>query len=201
MTARHSSRACRRAARSRPAAWIRVAPPELVVDPGKDGIGPLHPDGAAGVDARRLSRPGSCSSSCRIRATPGPQGREVQFRSRVATLIYVNVGPAADQRRAHRSRDAHDPGTAARGCGARKHQQAHGPHEGHDDAARSQRQAGHAGPACPTCRSSPRASARSRSRVTAAGKPLPAGEYRVEVRIDVGMAALVVGETTLKVSR
>ena len=27
----------------------------------------------------------------------------------------------------------------------------------------------------------------------------PAGDYRVEVRIDVGMAALLVGETTLKV--
>jgi hypothetical protein len=32
------------------------------------------------------------------------------------------------------------------------------------------------------------------------GKPLPPGEYRVEVRIDVGMAAVLVGETTLKVS-
>ena len=32
-----------------------------------------------------------------------------------------------------------------------------------------------------------------------AAKPLPPGEYRVEVRIDVGMAALIVGETTLKV--
>jgi hypothetical protein len=36
---------------------------------------------------------------------------------------------------------------------------------------------------------------------TAAGKPLPDGEYRVEVRIDVGMAALIVGETTLKVPK
>ena len=34
-----------------------------------------------------------------------------------------------------------------------------------------------------------------------AAKPLPPGEYRIEVRFDVGMAALVVGETTLKVSR
>jgi hypothetical protein len=27
----------------------------------------------------------------------------------------------------------------------------------------------------------------------------PAGEYRVEVKIDVGMPAVIVGETTLKV--
>ena len=32
-------------------------------------------------------------------------------------------------------------------------------------------------------------------------KPLPEGEYRVEVKIDVGMPALIVGETTLKVAR
>ena len=37
--------------------------------------------------------------------------------------------------------------------------------------------------------------------VSAADKPLPAGEYRVEVRIDVGMPALIVGETTLKVPK
>ena len=29
---------------------------------------------------------------------------------------------------------------------------------------------------------------------------LPAGDYRVEVKIDVGLPALIVGETTLKVS-
>jgi hypothetical protein len=34
-----------------------------------------------------------------------------------------------------------------------------------------------------------------------AAKPLPPGEYRVEVKIDVGMPALIVGETTLKVAR
>jgi hypothetical protein len=34
-----------------------------------------------------------------------------------------------------------------------------------------------------------------------ASKPLPAGEYRVEVKIDVGMPALIVGETTLKVAK
>jgi hypothetical protein len=31
-------------------------------------------------------------------------------------------------------------------------------------------------------------------------RPLPPGEYRVEVRIDAGMPAVLVGETTLKVS-
>jgi hypothetical protein len=34
-----------------------------------------------------------------------------------------------------------------------------------------------------------------------AANPLPPGEYRVEVRIDVGMAAVIVGETMLKVPR
>jgi hypothetical protein len=34
-----------------------------------------------------------------------------------------------------------------------------------------------------------------------AEKPLPPGEYRVEVRFDVGMPAVIVGETTLKVPR
>jgi hypothetical protein len=37
--------------------------------------------------------------------------------------------------------------------------------------------------------------------VTAGRQATPRGEYRVEVRIDVGMAALIVGETTLKVSK
>ena len=31
------------------------------------------------------------------------------------------------------------------------------------------------------------------------GPPLAPGEYRVEVRLDVGLPALIVGETTLKV--
>jgi hypothetical protein len=34
-----------------------------------------------------------------------------------------------------------------------------------------------------------------------AAKPLPPGDYRVEVRFDVGMPAVIVGETTLKVPR
>jgi hypothetical protein len=34
-----------------------------------------------------------------------------------------------------------------------------------------------------------------------AAKPLAPGEYRVEVKLDVGMPALLVGETTLKVAR
>jgi hypothetical protein len=32
-------------------------------------------------------------------------------------------------------------------------------------------------------------------------RPLPSGQYRVELKLDVGMPALLVGETTLKVSR
>ena len=35
----------------------------------------------------------------------------------------------------------------------------------------------------------------------AAEKPLPPGDYRVEVRLDAGMPALLVGETTLAVPR
>jgi hypothetical protein len=32
-------------------------------------------------------------------------------------------------------------------------------------------------------------------------KALPPGEYRIEVKIDVGLPALIIGETTLKVGK
>jgi len=35
--------------------------------------------------------------------------------------------------------------------------------------------------------------------LSTADHPLPAGEYRVEVKMDVGMPEVLVGETTLKV--
>ena len=71
--------------------WIRLAPPELVIDPGKDGIVRFNLTVPQEVEPAGY-RTGILFEFLPSSSAPGTKGREVQFRSRIASLIYVNVG-------------------------------------------------------------------------------------------------------------
>ena len=180
--------------------WIRVAPPELVIDPGKEGIVRFNLTVPQDVEAAGY-RTGILFEFLPSSSTPGSKGREVQFRSRIASLIYVNVGtPPINVEltdlvtRSTREglqviavlkntskRTVRTKGTLTlldRATGTTVSQMP-----------------------LPDVPLLPEREREVAIPVTATGKPLPDGEYRVEVRIDVGMPALIVGETTLKVPK
>jgi hypothetical protein len=179
--------------------WIRIAPPEQVVDPGKDGIvrfsltvpGDVQPAGY------RTSILFEFSPAA---AGPAARGRELTFRSRVATLIYVHIGqPPANVELTDLSIRPGKEQTqiiAVLKNAAKRSVRTKGTLAIVDAAGRTAVEAQI--PDVPVLPESEREVA-----ITAfeASKPLPAGEYRVEVKIDVGMPALIVGETTLKVAK
>jgi hypothetical protein len=123
------------------------------------------------------------------------------FKSRIATLIYVNIGqpPLAAELTDLRVRNA--PllqVVAALKNTSRRSVRTRGSLVLYDDAGRNVREL--PVPDVPLLPESEREVA-----ITLADqeKPLTVepGDYRVEVRIDVGLPALLVGETTLKVPR
>jgi P pilus assembly chaperone PapD len=178
--------------------WVRVAPPELIIDPGKDGIVRFSltvPVGTA---------PSGYRAGILFEFVP-PGGEAVnkkamQFRSRIATLIYVNVGdpPAAVE-----LTDLSQRVTAERtqliavlANTGKRTVRTKGAMTIFDAGGKQLEQI--PVPDVPVLPQSEREVAIA---AFEAAKPLPAGEYRVEVKIDVGMPALLVGETTLKVAR
>jgi P pilus assembly chaperone PapD len=179
--------------------WVRVAPPEQVVDPGKEGT--VRFTLTVPADAAPSGyRTGILFEFVPASGDPIARKREVQFRSRVATLIYVNVGepPATVELNDLRARSTPQQtqivavlaNTGKRNVRTRGTMTVF--------AADGKQVAQVPVPDVPVLPESEREVA-----IVAfeAAKPLPDGEYRVEVRFDVGMAALIVGETTLKVSR
>jgi P pilus assembly chaperone PapD len=179
--------------------WVRVAPPEVVIDPGKGGIVrfslTVPPDTApAGYRSSILFE--------FLPATGDPvaRAREVQVRSRVATLIYINVGQppvnveltdlAVRQGKQETQVIAVLKNTSKRSVRTK------GTLTIFDMAGKPVHQT--MLPDVPVLPESEREVA-----ITAfeASKPLPAGEYRIEVKVDVGMPALIVGETTYKVAK
>ena len=180
-------------------AWVRVAPPEQVLDPGKGGT--VRFTLTVPADAAPSGyRTGILFEFVPASGDPVARKREVQFRSRVATLIYVNVGepPASIELNDLRTRSTPQQthivavlaNTGKRNVRTKGTMTVFGP----DGTPVAQVPV----PDVPVLPESEREVA-----IVAfeAARPLPPGEYRVEVRFDVGMAALIVGETTLKVPR
>jgi hypothetical protein len=181
-------------------AWTRIAPPEQVVDPGKDAIvrfslGVPAGTAAAGYRTSILFEFGPASGDLVGR------GHEVVVRSRIATLIYVNVGepPASVELTDLRIRQIPNQPTqivAILKNTGRRNVRTRGTLTLFDASGTAVAQA--PVPDVPVLPESEREVA-----ITALDpdKPAPpAGDYRVEVKIDVGMPAVIVGETTLKVS-
>ena len=179
--------------------WVRVAPPEQVVDPGKEGT--VRFTLTVPADAAPSGyRTGILFEFMPASGDPIARKREVQFRSRVATLIYVNVGepPASVELNDLRTRSTPQQTqiVAVLANTGKRNVRTKGTMTVF--AADGKQVAQVPVPDVPVLPESEREVA-----IVAfeAAKPLPDGEYRVEVRFDVGMAALIVGETTLKVSR
>jgi hypothetical protein len=179
--------------------WVRVAPPEQIIDPGKDGIVRFTLAVPAGV-APAGYRTSILFEFLPASGEPVGRGRDVTFRSRVATLIYVNIGPPPVSVDLNDLRVRTSPGqtdvVAVLANTSKRSVRTKGTMTlfGADGKPAAQLPV----PDVPVLPESEREVA-----IVAfeASKPLPPGDYRVEVKIDVGMAALLVGETTLKVAK
>jgi P pilus assembly chaperone PapD len=179
--------------------WVRVAPPEIVVPAGTEVI--VRFTLAVPADAGPAGyRTGILFEFGPPEGPAAPKAREVQIRSRIATLIYANVGePPATveltdlQPRVTKGQPAKIV-AVLKNTGKRT-VRTRGTLTLYDKAGTTVSQT--LVPDVPLLPESEREVA------TDAINPdkgtLPAGEYRVEIKIDVGMTALIVGETTFKV--
>jgi hypothetical protein len=181
--------------------WLRLAPPEQVIDPGKDAVVRFS------MTVPQQIEPGGYRTGVLFEFGPASgdpiaRGREVMFKSRIATLIYISIGepPVAAELIDLRSRAA---GPQLQIVATVK-----------NTSRRSVRTKGslavlNAGgqtvrevpvPDVPLLPES------EREVMIVVVDPdkqsvLAAGDYRVELRLDVGLPAVLVGETTLKVPR
>ena len=181
--------------------WIRVAPPEQVIEPGKSATvrfslsvpAELQPGGY---------RTGVLFEFGPAGGDPVGRAREVMFKSRIATLIYVNIGQPSmageltDLR--FRSVGPVLQAIATLKNSSRRSVRTRGSLVLYDSQGRNVREV--PVPDVPLLPESERevAIAVVDPEKNAAIAP---GEYRAEVRIDVGLPALLVGETTLKVPK
>jgi len=182
-------------------AWVRVAPPEQLVEPGKEATVRFSLTVPAGVGPAGY-RTGVLFEFAPGTGDPVARAREVLFKSRVATLIYVNVGepPVAAELTDLRSRSAGaltQIVAVVKNTG-RRSVRTKGTLSVYDQSGKLAREV-----AIPDVPVLPESEREVAIVVTDGEKQpaLPPGDYRIEVKIDVGLPALIVGETTLKVPR
>jgi len=181
--------------------WIRLAPPEQVIEPGKQGVVRFTltvPAGTqeGGYRASVMFEFGAAD------ADPVARGRQVTLRSRVATVVYATVGQppvAVDLTNLVVRAEAGRPPQAIATLHntGRVHVRTKGLLTIYDQSGTVVRQVDL--PSAPVLPESERDVA-----IPTGGDedpPLAAGTYRVEVKIDVGLRALLVGETVLTVVR
>lgn len=181
--------------------WVRVVPPEIVIEPGKTATVRFSLSVPGGT-APGGYRTGILFEFSPASGDPIARAREVAFRSRVATLIYVNIGdPPLDAELtdlAVRTAGPHTHVIATLKNTSRRSVRTKGTMTIYDEAGKAVR--GVPVPDVPLLPESEREIA-----IPAIDgeqyRSLPPGAYRVEVRIDIGLPALIVGETTLKVPR
>lgn len=182
-------------------AWVRLAPPEQVVEPGKQGTVRFTTNVPASV-----AEGGYRSAIIFEFGPPGADllgaGRDVVFRSRVVTTLYVSVGQPVPKVDLTNLTVRGAPGKPAEVLAtlqntSRANVRTKGVVIVYDRAGTVVRQIDI--PNVPVLPESERDLA-----IPTAGEgeqPLAAGEYRIEVKIDVGLRELLVGETVLKVGR
>ncbi len=181
--------------------WIRVAPPEQIIEPGKDATvrfslavpAAMQPGGyRTGV----LFEFGSAA------VNPVGRGRQVMFKSRIATLIYVSVGQPTmsaeltDLAVRTQGKQTHVVATVKNS--SRRYVRTRGNLILFDQTGRNVREI-----PVPDVPLLPESEREVSIMVIDPDKPvaIEPGDYKVEVRMDVGLPALLVGETTLKVLR
>lgn len=181
--------------------WLRLAPPEVVIEPGKETAVRFSMTVPAGVQPGGY-RTGVLFEFSPATGDPVARARSVQFRNRIATLIYINIGqpPMAAELTDLRQRTAGPQVqiVATLKNTSRRSVRTKGTLVIYDTAGKVLREM--PVPDVPLLPESERDVAIV---ATDADKnlTLPPGEYRVEVKLDLGLPALVVGETTLKVPR
>ncbi len=180
--------------------WVRVAPPEVVLEPGKEAT--VRFSLSVPADAGPAGyRTGILFEFSPAGGDPAARAREVQFKSRIATLIYVNVGqpPVNVELTDLRIRPASDQTQviAILKNTSKRTVRSKGTLTLFDPAGKAVRET-----VVPDVPLLPESEREVAIPALEPGKaPLPAGDYRVEVKIDVGMPAVIVGETTIKVER
>ena len=182
------------------AAWVRLNPPEQLVGPGATAV--VRFTTTVPKDAKEGGY--RCAIMLEFDppdADPAAKGRDVMFRGRVATLVYATVGapvPSVDltdlQVRTAPGRPAEIRATLKNS--SRTHVRTKGTMAVFDVTGQIVRQV--PVPNVPVLLESER----DVSILTAQDSeaPLPPGRYRVEVRIDVGQPAVIVGETEFEIA-
>ena len=181
--------------------WIRVAPPEQVIDPGKEATVRFSLSVPAAIEPGGY-RTGVLFEFGSATANPVARGRQVMFKSRIATLIYVSVGqPTMSAELTDltvRTVGKQTQVVATVKNSSRRYVRTRGNLILLDASGRNVREL--PVPDVPLLPESEREVA-----ITVIDPDRPAaiepGDYRVEVRVDVGLPAVLVGETTLKVLR
>lgn len=182
-------------------AWTRIAPPEQAVEPGKQATVRFSLAVPAGTEPAGY-RTGILFEFAPAAGDPVARAREVMFKSRIATLIYVNIGqpPMAGELvdLAIRRTGPQTHVVAALKNTSRRSMRTKGTLVVYDQSGKAVREV--QVPDVPLLPESERDVAIT---IVDGEKhaPLPPGDYRVELKIDVGLAAVIVGETTLKVPR
>lgn len=181
--------------------WVRVAPPQLVIEAGKDATVRFS------MTVPAAAAPGGYRTGVLFEFGPADgdltgRGREVTFKSRIATLIYVDIGqpPMAAELMDLRTRSV-GPQTqivATVKNTSRRHVRTKGSVALYDQAGAKVRDV-----PIPDVPLLPESEREVAIAVIDPEKlvALPPGQYRVEVRMDVGLPALLVGETTLTVPK
>ena len=180
--------------------WIRATPPEVVIQPNMEASVRFSLTVPQGVEAAGY-RTGISFDLSPASGESLTGRRQVAVRSRIVTLVYANVGEprAAVDLIDLRSRLAPEQTTilATLKNTSKRSVRTKGTLVVYGQGGAVVRQV--AVPDVPVLPESERDVA-----VVVADKtttPLPPGDYRIEIKIDVGLPALIVGETTLKVVR
>ena len=182
-------------------AWMRLAPPEIVIEPGKEAAVRFSFAVPAGAQPGGY-RTGVLFEFGPATGDPVARAREVQFKSRIGTLIYINIGqpPMAAELTDLRQRTVGGQVqiVATLKNTSRRSVRTKGTLVIYDASGKNVREV-----PVPDVPLLPE-SERDVAIVAIDGEKnpaLPPGDYRVEVKFDLGLPALVVGETTLKVPR
>jgi P pilus assembly chaperone PapD len=181
-------------------AWLRVAPPEQIIEPGASATvrfnvtvpGTIEPGGY---------RTGILFEFEPASAAPAGARKELAFKSRIATLIYVNAGspPALTELvdvRVRPTGEGLDVVATVKNAG-RRTVRTKGTLVLFDESGTVARET--AVPDVPLLPESEREVAVPLP--IAPATPLAPGVYRAELRLDLGLAALIVGETPVRIAR
>jgi P pilus assembly chaperone PapD len=182
-------------------AWVRVAPPEQVIEPGANATVRFNLTVPADVD------PGGYRTGILFEFEPASRPiaakREISFKSRIATLIYVNAGtpPVATELvdvRVRPSAAGVDVVAIIKNSG-RRTVRTRGTLVLFDASGAIASE--NVVPDVPLLPESEREVSIPVNGASASGRTLAAGVYRAELKIDLGQPALIVGETSVQIPR